>query len=262
MGRLDGKVALLSGAARGMGKEEARLFAAEGAKVAVCDVADAEGKAVAEAIGASAIYQHLDVTSEDDWAGAVAATTSAFGRLDVLVNNAGIAESAPLADMSLASYQRVIDVNQTGVFLGMKAVIEPMTAAGGGSILNISSIDGMMGMDNLMGYVASKWAVRGMTKAAARELAPRGIRVNSIHPGFILTEMGVPDGAPTAEVHALIDRYAGRMAPLGRSGTPADIAKLALFLASDDSAYSTGSEFVADGGLTAGYPPPGSEPQA
>jgi len=251
-------VALITGAARGMGQAEARLFAAEGAKVAVCDVLDAEGKAVAEAIGPGALYQHLDVTNEDQWQEAVAATSRAFGRLDVLVNNAGIAESAPLAEMTLDSYRRVTEVNQTGVFLGMRAVVEPLTAAGGGSILNISSIDGMMGMDNLMSYVASKWAVRGMTKAAARELGPRGIRVNSIHPGFILTEMGVPNGLDTSQVHALLDAHTARLAPLGRSGTPEDIAKLALFLASDESAYSTGSEFVADGGLIAGYPPPGS----
>ena len=259
MNRLDEKVALISGGARGMGRAEARLFAAEGAKVVVCDVVDGEGKAVAEEIGASAIYQHLDVTSEDQWADAVAATTDAFGRVDVLVNNAGIAESAPLEEMTLDSYRRVTEVNQTGVFLGMRAVVAAMTAAGGGSILNISSIDGMIGMNNLMSYVASKWAVRGMTKAAAMELAPRGIRVNSIHPGFILTQMGVPDGVDAADVHGLIDGYAAKMAPLGRSGTALDIAKLALFLASDDSGYSTGSEFVADGGMTAGYPPPGSE---
>ncbi len=132
MDRMEGKVALISGAARGMGQAEARLFAAEGAKVAVCDVRDAEGKAVAEEIGANATYLHLDVTQEDEWGAAVAATTSAFGKLDVLVNNAGIAEAAPLAEMSLESYQRVIDVNQTGVFLGMRAVVEAMTAAGGG----------------------------------------------------------------------------------------------------------------------------------
>ena len=257
MGRLNGKVALISGAARGMGQAEARLFAAEGAKVAICDVRDAEGKALAEEIGASVLYQHLDVTSEDEWAAAVAATTSAFGKLDVLVNNAGIAESAPFAEMTLDSYRRVTEVNQTGVFLGMKAVIEPMTAAGGGSILNISSIDGMIGMNTLMGYVASKWAVRGMTKAAAMELGPRGIRVNSIHPGFILTGMGIDDGVDPSAVHALLDAHAARVAPLGRAGKPDDIARLALFLASNESAYSTGSEFVADGGLIAGYPPPG-----
>jgi 3alpha(or 20beta)-hydroxysteroid dehydrogenase len=259
MGRLDGKVALISGAARGMGQAEARLFAAEGAQVAVCDVLDLEGKAVAAEIGASALYLHLDVTSEDAWAEAVAATTSAFGKLDVLVNNAGIAESAPLAETTLDSYRRVIDVNQVGVFLGMKAVIDPMTAAGGGSIVNISSIDGMVGMNNLTAYVASKWAVRGMTKVAAMELGQHGIRVNSIHPGFIHTSMGTPDGVDPALTHASLDAHTSRLAPLGRSGTPEDIAKLALFLASDDSEYSTGSEFVSDGGLIAGYPPPGAD---
>ncbi len=261
MGRLDGKVALISGAARGMGQAEARMFAAEGAKVAVCDVLDAEGKAVAAEIGADAIYQHLDVTREDAWADAVAATTAAFGKLDVLVNNAGIAESAPLHRMTLESWQRVIDVNQTGVFLGMRAVVEPMTAAGGGSIVNISSIDGMVGMDYLMGYVASKWAVRGMTKAAAMELGHRNIRVNSIHPGFIHTHMGAREGVPPEEVHARLDAHTRRLAPLSRAGTPEDIAKLALFLASDDSAYSTGSEFVADGGLIAGSPAPTAPPE-
>ena len=259
MGRLDGKVALISGGARGMGQAEARLFAAEGAKVAVCDVMDGEGKAVAESIGSSGLYQHLDVTREDEWQTVVEATVRAFGRLDVLVNNAGIAEAAPLAEMTLESYRRVTEVNQTGVFLGMRAVIEAMTAAGGGSILNISSIDGLVGMNNLTSYVASKWAVRGMTKVAAMELAPRNIRVNSIHPGFILTSMGIENDADPAPVHALLEGYAARMAPLGRAGQPEDIAKLALFLASDESAYSTGSEFVADGGLVAGYPPPGSE---
>ena len=259
MGRLDGKVALISGAARGMGRAEARLFAAEGAKVAVCDVRDAEGKVVAEEIGANAIYQHLDVTSEDEWEAAVAATTSAFGKLDVLVNNAGIAEAAPLAEMTLDSYRRVTEVNQTGVFLGMRAVVEAMTAAGGGSILNISSIDGLVGMNNLTSYVASKWAVRGMTKVAAMELAERNIRVNSIHPGFILTTLGVEEGVDPAEVHALLDAHAQRLTPMGRAGKPEDIANLALFLASDESSYSTGSEFVADGGLIAGYPAPGSD---
>jgi 3alpha(or 20beta)-hydroxysteroid dehydrogenase len=258
MGRLAGKVALISGAARGMGHAEAKLFAAEGAKVAVCDVLDDEGKALADEIGANALYQHLDVTSEDEWAAAVAATIRAFGKLDVLVNNAGIAEIAPLAEMTLESYRRVTEVNQTGVFLGMKAVIEPMTAAGGGSIVNISSIDGLVGMNDIISYIASKWAVRGMTKAAAMELAPRGIRVNSIHPGFIHTHMGAREGVAPSEVHARLDQYTAKLAPLGRAGQPEDIAKLALFVASDDSAYSTGSEFVADGGLIAGYPAPGT----
>ncbi|MDG2304631.1 MAG: glucose 1-dehydrogenase [Candidatus Binatia bacterium] len=259
MNRLDGKVALISGGSRGMGAAEARLFVSEGAKVVVCDVRDDEGGTLADDIGAGAIYQHLDVTREEEWATAVAATTAAFGRLDVLVNNAGIAEAAPLEQMTLESYRRVIDVNQIGVFLGMRAVVEPMTAAGGGSILNVSSIDGMIGMNGILSYVASKWAVRGMTKAAAMELAPKGIRVNSIHPGFIRTDLGTPAGVDPADIHALLDAHTEKLAPLRRTGRPEEIANLALFLASDESSYSTGSEFVADGGLIAGYPAPGSE---
>ena len=196
MVRLDGKVALVSGAARGMGQAAARLFAAEGAKVAVCDIIDDEGKAVASEIGSSAIYQHLDVTREEDWAAATAATIAAYGKIDVLVNNAGIGELVPFADMTLEDYRRVTEVNQTGVFLGMKAAIDPMTAAGGGSIINISSIDGLVAANMVLHYIASKWAVRGMTKAAAIELGPRGIRVNSVHPGIIHTSIGSPDGVP------------------------------------------------------------------
>jgi 3alpha(or 20beta)-hydroxysteroid dehydrogenase len=256
MARLAGKVALVSGAARGMGRAEANLFAADGARVVVCDVVDGEGRAVADDLGEHGIYQHLDVTSEADWAAAIDTAVEAFGGLDILVNNAGIAEPAPLAEMSLESYRRVIDVNQIGVFLGMKAAVQPMTARGGGSIINISSIDGMVGMDHLMSYVASKWAVRGMTKAAAMELGPSGIRVNSIHPGFIHTSMGAPEGTDPALVHATLDAHTERLAPLRRSGQPEEIARLALFLASDESSYSTGSEFVADGGLTAGVPSP------
>ena len=259
MDRLDGKVALITGAARGMGAAEARLFAEEGAKVAVCDVVDGEGRSVAESIGESAIYLHLDVTDEDQWSSAVAATRDAFGQLDVLVNNAGVAEGAALADMSLESWDRVIAVNQTGVFLGMRAVVPAMTGAGGGSILNISSIDGMVGMNFIVSYVASKWAVRGMTKAAAMELGQFGIRVNSIHPGFIVdTELGTEEGGDSSETHALLDAYSQKLAPLGRAGKPDEIARLALFLASDESSYSTGSEFVADGGLIAGVPAPGT----
>ena len=162
MGRLDGKVALVSGASRGMGRAEAELFAAEGARVALCDVRDEEGQAVAREIGEDAIYLSLDVTDEAAWLAAVQATVDRFGALNILVNNAGIAEAAPLEEMSLESYRRVIDVNQVGVFLGMKSVISAMSAAGGGSIINVSSIDGLIGMDLITSYVASKWAVRGM----------------------------------------------------------------------------------------------------
>ena len=258
MGRLDGKVALVTGAARGMGRAEAKLFAAEGARVAVCDVRDAEGEALAAEIGEAARYHRLDVTREDDWARVVAEVERAFGPVTVLVNNAGIAEFGPLAELSLESWHRVVAVNQTGVFLGMREVVAPMTRAGGGSIVNVSSIDGLVGQDGVLSYVASKWAVRGMTKTAARELASRGIRVNSIHPGFIHTHLAVEDDAHLDAVHAVLDAHTAKLAPMGRTGAPEEIARLALFLASDESSYSTGSEFVADGGMTAGLPSPGA----
>jgi 3alpha(or 20beta)-hydroxysteroid dehydrogenase len=259
MGRLDGKVALVSGAARGMGQAMARMFSAEGAKVAICDIVDDEGKALASEIGSDAIFQHLDVTQEEEWAQATRVTTDAFGKIDVLVNNAGIGELVTFEEMTLEDYRRVTEVNQTGVFLGMKAAIEPMSAAGGGSIINISSIDGMVGANSVLHYIASKWAVRGMTKAAAFELGAKNIRVNSIHPGFIHTMIGSRDGVPNPEGRAFLDGFTKQWTPLGRSGEPEDIAKLALFLASDDSAYSTGSEFVCDGGMIAGYPSPGAD---
>lgn len=258
MGRLDGKVALVSGAARGMGRAFVECFAAEGARVAVCDVRDDEGATVADAIGDAATYLHLDVTREPDWQDAVAATEAAFGPVTTLVNNAGIAEAAPFYEMSLDSFRRVTDVLQTGVFLGMKSVVPSMTRAGGGSIINISSMDGLMGMEGILSYIGAKWAVRGMTKAAAREVADRGIRVNSIHPGFIYTHLAVEDEAHLAATHALLDEHTARHAPMKRTGRPEEIAKLALFLASDESSYSTGSEFVADGGFTSGYPSPGA----
>ena len=259
MGRLDGKVAVVSGAARGMGQAEARLFAAEGAKVVLGDIVDAEGKAVAEEIGKDAIYVHLDVRREEDWAAAMAASAEAFGPPNVLVNNAGIGEMVAFDEMTLEDYRRVTEINQTGVFLGMKAAIEPMTAAGGGSIINISSIMGLTGANMVLPYIAAKWAVRGMTKAAAIELAPRKIRVNSVHPGFIKTMIGNPTGEPRPEGNTLLDDFTRKWTPMQRTGQPEDIAKLVLFLASDDSAYSTGSEFVADGGMIAGYPSPGTD---
>jgi 3alpha(or 20beta)-hydroxysteroid dehydrogenase len=258
MGRLDGKVALISGAARGMGRAFAQLFAEEGARVAIADMRDDEGQRLADSIGANALFVHLDVTSEPEWIEAIGAAESAFGPVTTLVNNAGIAEAAPFYEMSLESFRRVTDVLQTGVFLGMKSVVPSMTRAGGGSIINISSIDGLTGMDHIISYVGAKWAVRGMTKTAAREVADRNIRVNSIHPGFIYTHLAVEDESQLAATHALLDQHTARHAPMGRTGRPEEIARLALFLASDDSSYSTGSEFVADGGLTSGYPPPGA----
>lgn len=247
MGSLDGKVAVVTGAARGQGEAEARRFAAEGAAVVVTDVLDEQGAAVASSLGERAAYVRLDVTDEDDWKRAIGQAEARFGPVSVLVNNAGIARGAPLASTSLDDYMAVVNVNQVGVFLGMREVVPSMTRAGGGSIVNVSSVDGMTGMAFVVAYVASKFAVRGMTKVAALELGSLGIRVNSIHPGGVDTPMLRPDGVER-DLGGLFARV-----PLGRIGTPDDIAALAVFLASDESAYCTGAEFVIDGGLTAGF---------
>ncbi|WP_027934931.1 glucose 1-dehydrogenase [Amycolatopsis thermoflava] len=245
MGRLDGKTALITGAARGQGAAAARWFTQEGAKVMVADVADDDGKALADEIGA--VYQHLDVSREDDWAAAVQRAEDEFGGLTVLVNNAGILHFSELAHTSLADYERVIGINQIGAFLGMRSVVEPMTRAGGGSIINVSSVEGLAGMPFLVAYTASKFAIRGMTKVAALELGRKGIRVNSVHPGMIDTKM-VADAAGGAEIDMA---WVGKKVALGRVGKPEEIAQLAVFLASDESSYCTGGEFVADGGATA-----------
>jgi 3alpha(or 20beta)-hydroxysteroid dehydrogenase len=250
MGRLDGKVALITGGARGMGKSHVRHFVAEGARVVFGDVLDDRGRYVAAGLGEQACrYLHHDVTSEDDWAAAVALAVEAFGKLDVLVNNAGILTFAPIADMPLADFWRVLQVNAVGCWLGMKAVIDPMKAAGGGSIVNISSIEGFTGAEGLSAYSASKFAIRGMTKVAARELARFGIRVNSVHPGGVLTRMIVESTGARAPDEG--DAFLKAM-PLGRFAEPVEISRLVAYLASDESSYSTGSEFVADGGILAG----------
>src|SRR3984957_173169 len=238
MGRLDGKVALITGGARGMGKSHVRHFVAEGARVVFGDVLDDRGEAVAAGLGPEVCrYLHHDVTSEEDWAGAVALAESAFGQLDVLVNNAGILQFAAIADMALADFRRVLEVNAVGCWLGMKAVIDPMTKAGGGSIINISSTEGFTGAAGLSAYSASKFAIRGMTKAAAQELGRLGIRVNSVHPGGVLTRM-VLDQANSGHDG---DHFLGSL-PLARFAAPAEISRLVAYLASDESSYSTGSE--------------------
>ena len=250
MGRLDGKVALITGGARGMGKSHVRHFVAEGARVIFGDVLDDRGAAVAAALGAqSCRYVHHDVTSESDWAAAAAAAVEGFGRLDVLVNNAGVLKFASIADMPLADFRQILEVNAVGCWLGMKTAIEPMTAAGGGSIINISSIEGFTGAAGLSAYSASKFAIRGMTKAAARELGQFGIRVNSVHPGGVLTRMAL-EAAGTFE-HLDGDAFLKSM-PIGRFAEPGEISRLVAYLASDDSSYSTGSEFIADGGILSG----------
>lgn len=238
--RLTGKVALISGAARGMGAAHARAMVEQGARVVVADVLDDAGRDVADALGEAGHYVHLDVTEPDQWDGAVTETLTRFGHLDVLVNNAGILNFGFFEDYAVAEWKRSIDVNLTGVFLGIRAVVTPMKDHGGGSIINVSSIEGLAGTMASHGYTASKFGVRGLTKSAALELGPADIRVNSIHPGLIRTPMieGLPE-----------DIF---QSALGRAAEPEEVSRLVVYLASDESSYSTGSEFVVDGGVTAG----------
>ncbi len=245
MGRLDGKVALITGGARGQGAAEAALFAAEGAAVVLTDVLDGDGEKTAAACGGK--YLHHDVTNEERWAEVVESVLDWHGQLDVLVNNAGIFKVGTIMNTTLADYMRVIDVNQVGVFLGMKAVAPAMIEARSGAIVNISSVAGMQGAPGSVAYGASKWAVRGMTKSAAAELGRYGIRVNSIHPGMIDTPM--LHEIPAIEAGGA-ERWTRRI-PLGRFAAPEEVAKLALYLASDESSYSSGAEFIVDGGMTA-----------
>lgn len=246
IGRLGGKVAIVTGAARGQGEAEARMFVREGARVVLTDILDDEGKHVADDIGTGAVFVHHDVSREADWAEVIAAA-SEFGPLDVLVNNASIPFFKPIVDTTLDDYMHVITVNQVGTFLGIKAAIAPMVAAGGGSIINVSSIDGLGSKNSLIAYSSSKFAITGMTKTAALELGVHGIRVNSLHPGGVNTFMTNPTEEPEAVVNTWFHNIA-----LGRVGRPDELANMALFLASDDSSYCTGAEFVVDGGWTCG----------
>jgi 3alpha(or 20beta)-hydroxysteroid dehydrogenase len=245
-GRLAGKVAVISGAARGQGEAEARLFVSECARVVLGDILDDAGHAVAEDLGDAAVYYHHDVASETDWATIVDRGRRGFGRIDVLVNNAGVFRVLPMLDTSPDEYRRIIDINQTGTFLGMRTVAPVMIEQGvGGSIINISSIAGLRGAATAFAYGGSKWAVRGMTKAAALELAEHRIRVNSVHPGLVSTVMLEEfDRVGTRD-------QLRKLVPIGEESGPEEVAKLVLFLASDDSRHSTGSEFVVDGGMTA-----------
>jgi len=248
MGKLDGKVALISGGARGQGAAEAEIFVREGAKVVFGDVRDDDGKKVEAAIGRDAVYVHLDVTSEADWQRAVATATSRFGRLDILINNAAIViPRVPIEERTADEWDRVMAVNAKGVFLGTKAVIPAMRASGGGSIVNISSIAGIgQSLQQEPAYAASKGAVRIFTKVTAAQHAKDKIRCNSIHPGPVDTEM-FHAAFPDKDVMA---RRLARI-PLGRMGTVPEIVAAVLYFASDESGYTTGSELLIDGGAMA-----------
>ncbi|MFF4952720.1 SDR family NAD(P)-dependent oxidoreductase [Streptomyces chattanoogensis] len=261
MGKLAGRVVLITGAARGQGEQEARLFVAEGARVVLGDVLDGPGEALAKELGEGrARYVHLDVSQEADWEAAVAAAKAAYGKIDGLVNNAGILRFNELVNTPLDEFQQVVQVNQVGAFLGMKAVTPELAAAGGGTIVNTASYTALTGMAFLTSYAATKAAIVGMTRVAAMELAGKGIRVNAMCPGAVDTPMTNPDrvaadGGPKAAGEAgsaALDEFYGKVVPMGRIGQPEEVARLALFLSCEDSSYITGQPFVIDGGWLAG----------
>ncbi|MCS3451368.1 MULTISPECIES: glucose 1-dehydrogenase [Bradyrhizobium] len=242
MGRLKNKVILVTGGARGMGAAHARLLVAEGARVVITDILHIEGEALAAKLGESTVYVPQDVTQPKEWAEAVASAERRFGALHGLVNNAGIANMAPIEQFPLDQWNKTLAVNLTGVFLGMQAALPAIRRAGGGSVVNISSVEGLRGSAGLHAYVASKFGVRGITKSAALEAAASGVRVNSIHPGFIATPMTESFESSLFPV------------PLGRAAEPQEVSQAVLFLLSDESSYLTGSEIVIEGGLTIGVP--------
>jgi 3alpha(or 20beta)-hydroxysteroid dehydrogenase len=268
MSKLDGRTVLVTGGSRGQGEQEARLFAAEGAQVVIADVLDDLGEELAKELaqrhGEGRVrYQHLDVGSEDDWAAAVEAVLAAYGKLDGLVNNAGILRFNELVSTPLEEYLAVVRVNQVGCFLGMRAAAPLIEAAGGGTIVNTASYTALTGMALLTSYAATKGAILSMTRVASMELASKGIRVNAICPGAVDTPMSdpanaFPAGTPpmsaedAAAMAAAVAQLYAKVVPLGRVGRPEEIARLALFLTSDDSSYVTGQPIVVDGGWMSG----------
>jgi 3alpha(or 20beta)-hydroxysteroid dehydrogenase len=251
MGRLDGKIAIVSGGARGMGASHCRTMVAEGAQVVVGDVLEDDGARLAKELGDAATFVPLDVTDEAAWSAALGHTIDTFGPPSVLVNNAGIVRVGLMPDMTKQDFEDVLAVNLVGVWLGMRAVAPAMMNAGGGSIINVSSTAGLVGYPGISGYVASKWGVRGITKSAALELGTRGVRVKSIHPGAIETPM-------VAAAHVSDAMWSAQCIP--RIGQPAEVSALVVFLASDESSYSTGHEFVIDGGNVLGQALPSAIP--
>jgi 3alpha(or 20beta)-hydroxysteroid dehydrogenase len=250
MGRLENKVALITGGARGMGKAHVRRFVDEGAKVVFGDVLAEDGAKLAADLGAACRFVRMDVTSPQDWTTAVATAVDAFGRLDILVNNAGIIKHKSIEEMTLEECRQILDVNLVGQWLGVKSVIEPMKAVGGGAIVNVSSTEGFIGAAGLAAYSASKFGVRGLTKAAARELGPHGIRVNSIHPGAILTAMTMDPDVVAATADSAELFFKGL--PLARMGKTREVTGAVVFLASDEAGYCTGTEILVDGGMITG----------
>ncbi|HEU4429008.1 MAG TPA: SDR family oxidoreductase [Myxococcota bacterium] len=253
--RLDGKVALITGGARGTGEQTARLFVAEGARVAIGDVLEPEGRAVAKSLGDAAHFVPLDVTREASWEHAIEETRARFGRLNVLVNNAGLLHRGPIEDTTPEAFERLFRVNQLGPFLGIKAAAPVMKACGGGSIVNISSIDGLTAHNNLIAYVATKWALRGMTRVAALELGVHGIRVNAVCPevgGPAMRAPYVPAGVDPEKILAVTHD----VIPYNRTREPVelirDVARMVLFLASDESLSCTGADYAVDAGGSAG----------
>lgn len=247
MGRLQGKVAIVTGGARGMGAATVRLFVAEGAKVVIGDVLEDDGRKLAAELGTSAVFVKHDVTREDSWQQVLETAVSRFGGVDALVNNAGVLLFKTLQTTERADFERVLNVNLLGSFLGLRIVGAHMIERGRGSIVNISSVDGMKAANGLGAYCSSKWGLRGLTKVAAMEYGHKGVRVNSVHPGGIDTAMGNPYAQSREEVNK---RYT--MVPMQRVGEPEEVARTSLFLASDESSYLCGAEIAVDGGMLCG----------